>query len=466
MSATRYPPIASPLERERAKTSSWPTIAVALLATFVCGFAPEPEAASGESAEALAGVTVWQSELRDAILLPVLVLQSLFIVALLIQGRRRRRTEKLLRESRDIMNFAAVAANLRFWSWDIDRNRVWITDHKQRSIAKPADWTLDPLDCVSLIHPDDRPRWDACVKEAVAKADSFDIEHRTLSRAGRVRWAKVRARAETDSSGRVVRLNGIVLDITERKASEADAAKQREILTHSGRIGILGELSGALAHELSQPLAAILSNAQAAQHVLSKPSPDLAELRNIVTDIVSDDNRARDVIAHLHALLKKGDGEFKPVDLNNEVKLALGLAHSDLVRRQVEVSTMLEPSIGKVWGDRVQISQVLLNLILNAADAMQVNNGGNRRLTIMTSVNGEGAPQVSVRDSGPGIRAEAMSHIFDPFYSTKSQGLGLGLSICRSIVTAHKGRLWVKNNVDNGATFFVSFPSLVEEAAA
>jgi len=403
--------------------------------------------------------------MREAILLPVLILQSLFIVALLVQERRRRRTERQLRESRSIMSFAAEAANLRFWSWDIARNRAWITDPKRHAIDQPAAWTLDPQKCVSVIHPDDRPRWDACVKEAVANAGAFEVEVRTMSRGGHVRWAKVRARAEADATGRVLRLNGIVLDTTEQKASEVESAKQREILTHSGRIGILGELSGALAHELSQPLAAILSNAQAAQHVLAKSAPDLVELRSIVRDIIGDDNRARDVIAHLHSLLKKGNGEFKPVDLNTEVKLALGLAHSDLVRRQIEVSTVLEPSVGKVWGDRVQISQVLLNLILNAADAMQVNNGANRRLTIMTSVNGDGRPQVSVRDSGPGIRPEAMSHIFDPFYSTKAQGLGLGLSICRSIVTAHKGNLWVKNNADSGATFFVSFPSLVEEAA-
>lgn len=431
------------------------------MALSVCGW----RHFEGAPAETPSTFSLSQSEFRDAILIPVLTLQSVFIVALLVQGRRRRRSEKQLRESREIMNFAANAAHLRFWSWDIDRNRVWMTDHKQHAVTEPPTWSLHPLDCLNFIHPEDRARFNACVEECLANAGSFELEHRTMTRNGRVRWAKVRARAETDATGRIVRLGGIVLDITDLKASEAEAAKQREMLTHSGRIGVLGELSGAIAHELSQPLAAILSNAQAAQRLLASKGPDLEELRSIVTDIIGDDKRARDVIMHLHSLLKKGTGAFEPVDLNSEVKLALALAHSDLVRRQVEVATVLDPAAGQVWGDRVQISQILLNLILNAADAMQTKSGGNRCLTIVTSLNAAGDSQVAVRDNGPGIAEEAISQVFEPFYSTKAHGLGLGLSICRTIVAAHNGRLWARNNTDAGATFLVSFPVLEQEAA-
>jgi two-component system, LuxR family, sensor kinase FixL len=448
------------VERDSASARSWRTFAmVCAVAVSVTGWS-HPEAAGWDNL-----FSVSQNQIRDAILLPVLMLQSIFIVALLVQGRRRRRSEKQLRESREIMNFAANAAHLRFWSWDIQRNRVWVTDNKQHAVTEPPRWTLHPLDCLNFIHPEDRERFNACVQQCVASAGSFELEHRTMSRNGKVRWAKVRARAESDTSGRVLRLNGIVLDITELKATEAEAAKQREMLTHSGRLGVLGELSGAIAHELSQPLAAILSNAQAAQRLLSGSGPDLEELRSIVTDIIGDDKRARDVIVHLHSLLKKGTGAFEAVELNGEVKLALALAHSDLVRRQVEVATVLDPAAGHVWGDRVQISQILLNLILNAADAMQAKNDGNRCLTIVTSLNAAGHSQVAVRDNGPGIAEEAISQVFEPFYSTKAHGLGLGLSICRTIVAAHNGQLWAKNNADVGATFLVSFPVLEQEAA-
>jgi C4-dicarboxylate-specific signal transduction histidine kinase len=450
------------VRHERVRGRSWLTFAmICAVAVLVTGFRHVPE----ESTDWGSFPSFSQTEFRDAILLPILTLQSIFIVSLLVQGRRRRRSEKLLRESREIMDFAANAAHLQFWSWDIERNRVWVTDHKNHPVTKPPRWDLDPLSCLDFVHPEDRAQFHACAKECIANAGSFELEHRTMTRGGRVRWAKVRARAEADASGRVVRLSGIVLDITELKASEAEAAKQREMLTHSGRIGVLGELSGAIAHELSQPLAAILSNAQAAQRLLTGNGPDLNELRSIVTDIIGDDKRARDVIVHLHSLLKKGTGAFEAVDLNSEVKLALALAHSDLVRRRVEVATVLDPEVGRVMGDRVQISQILLNLILNAADAMQTKTDGNRCLTIVTSRNAAGHSQVAVRDNGPGIADGALTQVFEPFYSTKSHGLGLGLSICRTIVAAHNGQLWARNNADVGATFLVSFPVLAQEAA-
>jgi C4-dicarboxylate-specific signal transduction histidine kinase len=319
-------------------------------------------------------------------------------------------------------------------------------------------------DGLKMLHPADRAQFVIHVDAAVAGARAFDLEYRVLEAADRVRWVKTLGHAEVDAAGHVVKLSGGTVDITERKEIEFEAAAQREILAHAARVGVLGELSGAIAHELSQPLGAILSNAQAAMRVLERSSIHNTELREIITDIIDDNKRARDVISHLRTLLKKGSAKSELLDLNEEVKEALSLAHSELIRRRVDVTVELDPRVPPVTGDRIQLEQVLLNLILNAAEA--INSTKHRgHLTITTGFGQNGAPQISVRDDGPGLSDEVMSHLFEPFFSTKAYGLGLGLSICKSIVAAHSGRLWAVNNPEGGATFFVSFPSLARKAA-
>jgi PAS domain S-box-containing protein len=256
----------------------------------------------------------------------------------------------------------------------------------------------------------------------------------------------------------------MVRDITERQRAEHEIAVQRSELAHLGRVALLGELSGALAHELNQPLAAILANARAAQRMLARENLDVAEFQAILDDIVADDRRAGAVIQRVRALIKKDETELQRVSPNDIVTDVLELAHSDLIQRAVEVSIRLAPSLPEVQGDRVQLQQVLLNLIVNACDAM-VDNPPALRTLVITTLARSGAVRISIADSGTGIITQPIDAVFQPFVTSKRHGLGLGLAICRSIVDAHGGRLWAVNNGGGGATFHVLLPAAAAPAA-
>src|SRR6185295_3853593 len=216
---------------------------------------------------------------------------------------------------------------------------------------------------------------------------------------------------------------------------------------------------GGIAHELNQPLTAILSNAQAAQHFLAGKELDRHELSEILKDIIAADQRAGEVIHRLRALFKKGESHLQPLDANELVREVLSIAHGDLITRAVEVLPDLAPNLPLIEGDRVQLEQVMLNLVMNGCDAMTAGGVDARRLSIR-SRSSDALVQISFTDLGPGFRAEDYDKLFQPFYTTKPQGLGLGLSISRSIVTAHGGRLWGSSSPGHGATFHISLPIL------
>jgi len=244
-------------------------------------------------------------------------------------------------------------------------------------------------------------------------------------------------------------------DVTARQQALEQAREQREQLAHLGRAAVLGELSGAFAHELAQPLTAILGNAEAALQLLPTDAPVLQEISDILRDIIRDDVRAAEMIHRLRSMLARGETERQPVALNRVVCDVLALMHSDLLARHVSVSLQLDPRLVLVLADPVQLQQVLLNLIRNACEAMAECPLTERRLTIVTRPLEEGRTvECSVTDSGRGIPAGDADRIFKPFFTTKKQGLGLGLAICRSIVEAHGGRLWAENvAVRRGAIF-------------
>ena len=250
-----------------------------------------------------------------------------------------------------------------------------------------------------------------------------------------------------------------IIDITERKQAELEAARHRNEMAHLSRVTMLGELSGSIAHELNLPLTAILSNAQAAQRVLANGKADLAEMREILNDIVSEDKRAGEVIRRLRLLLKKGDVQQHSLRINQVVQDGLKLLRSDLIDQNVTVDCELARNLPAVIGDTVQLQQVLLNLVVNACDAMTDCNTPERRLLIRTGIENESSAMiVSVTDRGPGIPEEKLEQIFEPFFTTKAKGMGLGLSVCRTIIAAHRGTLWATNNTDRGATFHFSLP--------
>jgi PAS domain S-box-containing protein len=250
-----------------------------------------------------------------------------------------------------------------------------------------------------------------------------------------------------------------IVDITERKLAELEAARQRHDLAHLARVTALGELSSSLAHELTHPLTAILSNAQAAQRFLADDDVDLDEVREILNDIVTQDQRAGDVIHSLRLMLKKGELQehCDDVDLNEVILDVVNLMRSDLINRNVTLDTDLAQKLPAITGDRVQLQQVLLNLALNGCEAMADYNSSERRLLIASQWE-NGAVRVSVADRGSGIPEEKMQQVFERFFTTKKEGMGLGLSVCRTIIDAHRGKIWATNDAGCGATFHFSLP--------
>jgi len=255
---------------------------------------------------------------------------------------------------------------------------------------------------------------------------------------------------------------GICVDVTERRNQQMEHRSQREKLAHLTLAATVGELAGTLAHEISQPLAAIMLNATVAQQVAQKPSPDIAELRAILADILADDQRAADVIHRLHALLPRGPIERESVQVADCINDILALEHSDLIARNVVVELDIEPQLPRVTASSAQLQQVLLNLIVNACQAMAAVAGPRQLRIVARQVSGE--IHVGVSDNGSSV--EDFERIFEPFFSSH-QHVGLGLSTARSIVVAHGGRLWGVNNAGAGATFSIALPvpNVADEAA-
>jgi two-component system sensor kinase FixL len=246
-----------------------------------------------------------------------------------------------------------------------------------------------------------------------------------------------------------------------RKKRHDKAIEERRELAHLARVAIVGELSGGLAHELNQPLTSILSNAQAAQQALSRDPVDVAELREILEDIVAEDKRAGALITRLRRLLKREELTLRPVGVGPLLEDTLCLVRSNLTERQIRLEAHIPQTLPEVLGDVVQLQQVLLNLLLNASDALSEADAADRRIDLDATLEPDGRfVHVRVRDQGPGIASDGLERVFDAFFTTKPNGLGLGLAICRQIATAHGGRLWATQNGGRGAAFHLTLPVL------
>jgi signal transduction histidine kinase/ABC-type uncharacterized transport system substrate-binding protein len=399
--------------------------------------------------------TAWEKYEREiSVGLAILVLQAGLIAALLFEQRLRRRTASALDDSERRMTLAAGAARLSTWIWDIARDKVWTAPPSRRHSgqANPSPERLE--DVLRAVHPADRLEVERAIRQAAAKNEDLDVEYRWSGPDGELRWIAARGRAE---KGDGERLMGVALDITARKEAELQAEKDRSALTHMTRVSMMGQLSASIAHQLNQPLAAILGNAEAARKMLGRERVDLGELKEICDDIVTEDNRAAEVIRRLGALYKRGEMKLGPLDLNELVRETLDLVRTELMTRHVVPVTDLAPSLPAIDGGRVQLQQVLLNLILNAADAMSGLEATKRKLTIRTELDGVNV-RLCVVDQGTGIAPDDIKNVFDAFWSTKTGGMGIGLAICQSILTAHRGRLTVANNPDGGATFCATWP--------
>jgi signal transduction histidine kinase/integral membrane sensor domain MASE1 len=379
----------------------------------------------------------------------------LLILAAMV--REWREAGQLARDNEEQLNLALQAARMRSWNWDVIANRVrWSSSSLEGFVDFDGHTDLPAF--LQLVHPADRARVQTELHAAAAECLQYEIEFRALRADGSYGWIASRGMPRLDANGRMLCMLGINADISERRAEAAQIRQQRDELAHLSRVAMVGELSGAVAHELNQPLTAILCNAQAAQRLLRHASPDEVGLDEILRDIVSENKRAGEIIHRLRELLKKGEVQLLPVDINHIVREVIVLEHSDMVARNIVITTQLTSDIPRGLADRVQLQQVLLNLIINAADAMHANRISERLITIRTHRAGDDFVRISVRDCGPGVSAEKPEQIFEPFYTTKAHGMGLGLTICRSIIAAHGGRLWAVNNDEGGATLLVELP--------
>lgn len=381
----------------------------------------------------------------------------LYVVAAVIAQRKE--VESRLRESEDRFRNMANSAPVLLWITGRDAlcefvNQGWL-ELTGRSLEEVAGqgWRQD-------VHPDDLQHVLDTYQAAFQARQPFEIECRLRRHDGDYRWIANKGALRHAANGDFLGYIGSAIDITDRKQAEERA----RLLSHAQRLVVMGELSAAIAHEVRQPLSAILSNADAAAVLLRSPSPPLDEIRDIISDIREDDLRANEIVSRVREFLRTQSTPTQLTDVTAVLRDTLHFIAGDARRRRVQIRTDLADGLPAVLADRTQLQQVLLNLFVNGMDAMEGTPESERCLTVRTRANGSAGIEVAVADRGYGIAPDELRRLFDPFFTTKNAGMGLGLSIARSIIEAHRGRIWANNNADRGATFCFTLPVAPEEA--
>jgi PAS domain S-box-containing protein len=410
--------------------------------------------------------TYWE-QYRQIIItvLSLFLLEAGLIVVLLVQLRRRKRAEASLRENEHRMSLAVESAEIGIWIRDLVHEEIWASERWRDLFGFSRSARLDLASVLQRLHRDDREVFRQAFTRATADGGSYETEFRLILPDDGLRWISSHGRVESDANGHPVRIRGASLDITARKQSEQETRLMRQEVAHVGRISMMGQLAASLAHEINQPLGAILRNAEAAELFLQNASPDLEEIRAIVADIRKDDERAGNIIDRMRGLLKRQNLDTRSLDVVELVSEVLGLVKADAAARQIKLDGAVPADLPPVRGDRVHIQQVLLNLIVNAMDAIDEAKGADRRVSVSALLDGTQSVEIAVRDTGDGIPADRLATIFDPFITTKPNGLGMGLPISRTIIEAHGGRFWAENNAGGGATFRFTLPIAVEAGA-
>ena len=403
-----------------------------------------------------------QTPAENALALQLFLLVTatpLMLLAVVIQEERR--AKDALRESANLMGLAAEAGDLAMWVWDVSGNDVWMTERGRSVFGLEPNARLDFAATFDRVHPEDRSARERAITQAIETRGEYDMEYRLQREDGGVSWIHGRGRCVEPGDGTGPKLFGVSTDVTARKHAEASAARQRAELEHLARVATLGELTTTLTHELRQPLTAILANSHVGVRLLDSPEPDLQQVRSALADIREVTERADDVLAGMRAMLKRDSATapFSSVDVNTVIRSVERFARGDANVHNVTVQVELFPGVRPVNGDGVQLQQVVLNLMLNAFSAMSgMASRDARRLIVRTAAVDESSVLIEVQDSGTGIATDEIDSIFDPFITSKPDGLGMGLAICRSIVERHGGKITAANNPDRGATFAIRLP--------
>jgi PAS domain S-box-containing protein len=373
----------------------------------------------------------------------------------------RKQAEEALRRSETYLAEAQRLTHAGSWAWNIaPRQVVHSSQELYRVLGYDPDGGLPTFEqFLQRVHPEDRDGFVDAIERAIRERTDIDVEHRIVLPDGTVKYAHHVGHPVFNASGDLIQFVGSTLDVSDRKRAEEVRERLQADLAHVSRVTTMGELTASIAHEINQPLAAIVANANACQRFLGSPAPDLDEVRAALADIAEDGSRAGAVIARIRALLKRAPPERTPLDVNEVIGDVLGLVRAELHEHEVVVETELGAGLPPVAGDRVQLQQVLLNLILNGIEAMAGIRERTRVLRIRSRSDGQERVVVSVEDRGVGLAPREVDHIFQPFFTTKPGGMGMGLSISRSIIEAHGGRLWVTPNADTGVTVQFALPT-------
>jgi PAS domain S-box-containing protein len=382
------------------------------------------------------------------------------------ESRERERVEEALRWSESYLAEAQKLTHTGSWAWQVPgREALHLSEEWFRIYGFTPEEGLSAWGKrLQRMHPEDRAKWQAITDRAIREKSDYEGEHRILLPDGTVKYTHTVGHPVLNASGDVVQFVGTVMDVTERKRAEQERERLRQAqadLAHVNRVATMGELTASVAHEVNQPIAAAVTNAKTCLRWLTRDQPDLEEARAAAMRIVNDGTRAAEIIKRVRLLFKKETSERELVDINEVVEEMVVLLRGEAMRYSISLKTELEANTPRVMADRVQLQQVLMNLMLNGMDAMKDANG-TRELIIKSQRGENDQVLVSVNDTGVGLPPEQADRIFTAFFTTKPHGTGMGLSISRSIVESHGGRLWAADNAPRGASLCFSLPAKAE----
>jgi PAS domain S-box-containing protein len=376
----------------------------------------------------------------------------------------RRRAEDELRQAE--FKYRIVADFTYDWEYwkNLDGTLRYVSPSCERvSGYQPEDFIQRPDLFREIIVPEDRDLWEAHDCDALENPGPREVQVRVQRPDGTIRWIEHVCQPVTDDAGEFIGIRASNRDITERKQAEIQEQQHREDLARVGRVATLSELTGTLAHEIIQPLMAIMNNSQAARRLLDNLDPDLGEVKEILEDITRGSERASGVIQQLRQHLKPGPPELTQLDINDLVQSLIPLVSRQAAVNHINLVCQLTRGLPPIIGNRIQLEQVILNLVINSIEAIKGMADGPRKIVLQTDREDEHKLRVSVMDSGPGVKPEDLKLLFDPFFTTKKEGMGLGLSISRSIIKAHRGRLWAAPNPGGGTALHLTLPVSQEE---
>ncbi|MFL6515844.1 MAG: ATP-binding protein [Chthoniobacterales bacterium] len=373
----------------------------------------------------------------------------------------RKRAEQALREREERISLAAESAELAFWSFYPMQSTAWMSEKGRQMYGFDSKLPLTCEIILSRVHPDERAKVKADYDRSCVVHGRFESEHRLLLPHGRIRWVIMRGRCLTDEHHNIVETIGLTLDVSIQKQADLQLQVQREDMAHRNRVSLMGEMTASFAHELNQPLAAIANTASAARRFLDRGTGDTALFKQLLQDMINDSRRAGEVMQGIRSLVRKDSSVHTRLNLNAVIADTVRLVNTDVVARDSVVTTELDPALPDVNAALVQIQQVLLNLIVNALDAVQSLPPAQRRIVITTRTDKGNVVEMAVRDFGSGLPPDRPDKIFDHFFSTKQNGMGMGLAIVRSIVEAHGGTITGENAPDRGARIVVRLPAIM-----